>query len=242
MTDNWTINFEIYRQKQGQSPKYETFTVEMSPEEYVLDGVEKVWAFQDRSLTFQHACHHSVCGACGMRVNGVEKLTCITKIKDVTQDGGTLRIDPMANFPVVSDLVVDMSSLYDHMEQAGARQIVSLEENPADAGIGRDKSAPDDLFRLTDCIECGLCVSACPIVATHPEYLGPVVLAAVQLNGLNGKPELLKLVDSADGVWRCHSAFECTEVCPSNVEPAWRIMDLRKQVVSRRIKNVFGMK
>lgn len=115
MTDTWTINFEIYRQKEGQNPKYDTFTVEMSPEEYVLDGVEKVWAFQDRSLTFQHACHHSVCGACGMRVNGAEKLSCITKVKDVTQNGGTLRIDPMAHFPVVSDLVVDMSSLYDNM-------------------------------------------------------------------------------------------------------------------------------
>jgi succinate dehydrogenase / fumarate reductase iron-sulfur subunit len=242
MTDTWKIKFEIYRQKEGQAPKYDTFMVDMSPEEYVLDGVEKVWAFQDRSLTFQHACHHSVCGACGMRVNGAEKLTCITKIKDVTQDGGTLRIDPMNNFPVISDLVVDMSSLYHHMEQAGARQIVSLEENPARPGIQRDKNAPEDLFRLTDCIECGLCMSACPIIATHPEYLGPAVLAGIQVNGLDGNPALLQWVDSAEGVWRCHSAYECTEVCPSNVEPAWRIMDLRKQVVSRRIKNVFGMK
>lgn len=95
---------------------------------------------------------------------------------------------------------------------------------------------------MTDCIECGLCISACPIVATHPEYLGPAVLAGVQLRGLDGNPELLKWVDGPDGVWRCHSAYECTEVCPSNVEPAWRIMDLRKQVVTRRIKNVFGMK
>jgi succinate dehydrogenase / fumarate reductase iron-sulfur subunit len=148
----------------------------------------------------------------------------------------------MANFPIISDLVVDMSSLYDRMEMAGARQIMSLEEAPLDSGVSPDPTAPEDLFRLADCIECGLCISACPITATNPEYLGPVVLAAVQQRGLKHAPELLKWVDSTEGVWRCHSAYECTEVCPSNVQPGWRIMDLRKQIISRRVKNLFGMK
>lgn len=242
MTDTWTITYKIYRQKQGQAPHYDEFTLDMSPEEYVLDGVEKAWAFKDRSLTFQHACHHSVCGACGMRVNGVEKLTCITKIKEVTENGGTLLVEPMQHFPIISDLVVDMSPLYDRMEQVGARQIVSLVDAPTKPGISKDFDAPEEVLRLGDCIECGLCISACPIAGTNPEYLGPAILAAAQQNGINGTPELLSLVDSADGVWRCHSAYECTEVCPSNVEPAWRIMDLRKQVVSRRVKNLFGMK
>ena len=242
MSETWNIKFVIHRKKEGGESHFDEFDVETSPDEYVLDGVEKVWAFHDRSLTFQHACHHSTCGACGMRVNGVEKLTCITRIGDITQNGGTLMIEPMANFPIISDLVVDMSSLYDRMEMAGARQIMSLEEAPLDSGVSPDPTAPDDLFRLGDCIECGLCISACPITATNPEYLGPVVLAAVQQRGLKHAPELLKWVDSTEGVWRCHSAYECTEVCPSNVQPGWRIMDLRKQIISRRVKNLFGMK
>lgn len=242
MSETWTIKFTIYRQKEGREPTYQDFTLEMSPEEYVLDGIEKIWAFHDRTLTFQHACHHSVCGACGMVVNGVEKLTCITKIKDVTQNGGTLRVDPMRNFTVVSDLVVDMAPLYVRMEQAEATQIFSLQEAPTRPGIRRDKNGADEIFRLGDCIECGLCISACPVAATNPDYLGPAILAAVQLRGLDQVPHLLSLVDSAEGLWRCHSAFECTEACPSNVEPAWRIMDLRKQVMGRRVKNLFGMK
>ncbi|MEI7990783.1 MAG: 4Fe-4S dicluster domain-containing protein, partial [Chloroflexota bacterium] len=93
---------------------------------------------------------------------------------------------------------------------------------------------------LADCIECGCCISACPIAGTAEEYLGPAVLAAAQLNGLSTAPECLRLVDSEVGVWRCHSAFECTAVCPSNVEPGWRIMDLRKQVIGMRIMKLFG--
>ena len=65
-------------------------------------------------------------------------------------------------------------------------------------------------------------------------------LAAAQDNGLKRKPELLSVVDCEDGVWRCHSAFECTAVCPSFVDPARRIMDLREQVVSARFRKLFG--
>jgi len=84
-----------------------------------------------------------------------------------------------------------------------------------------------------------LCISACPSAATSSEYLGPAVLAGAQANGLKRNPELLHMVDSEDGVWRCHSAFECTAVCPSFVDPARRIMDLRTQVIKERFTRLF---
>jgi len=238
----WNVKFVVYRQKDGKAPSYQEYMLEVDPEEYVLDGVERIWAYKDRSLCFQHACHHSVCGVCGMRVNGVEKLTCITKICDVTQNGGTLKIDPLRNFPIVTDLVVDLGPLYSRMETIGAKQIYSLADAPTkpdSIAKSKDKQAQEE-FRLADCIECGCCISACPIAGTAEEYLGPAVLAAAQLNGLNKSPECLRLVDSEVGVWRCHSAFECTAVCPSNGEPGWRIMDLRMQVIGKRITKLFG--
>lgn len=237
MAENWNVTFVVYRQKGQQVPRWDTFKLEVNPDEYVLDAVERMWAFHDRSLTFRHACHHSTCGACGMRVNGVEKLTCITTIRSVTSDGGTIRVEPLRNFPVVSDLVVDMTRLYNRLEQVGFRAVVPLDEapDPDTETIARDKDARHDLFRLVDCIECGCCISACPVPLTTPEYLGPAVLAAAHHQGLNGNKPLLDLVDSEIGVWRCHSAYECTEVCPANVEPAWRIMDLRRQVIKKRL-------
>jgi len=238
-TQKWTVTFHVYREKQGEPPHFDDFKVEVDPDEYVLDGIERIWAFQDESLCFRHACHHSTCGACGMRINGFEKLTCITTIRSVASDGSTIKVEPMRNFPVISDLVVDMGSLYRRMEAVRARAVLpvtqaSIERPPQDWPRGYDQ-----YIRLADCIECGLCISACPISATSSSYIGPAVIAGAQQNGLERDPELLPLVDNVDGVWRCHSAFECTAVCPSFVDPARRIMDMRRQIIAERYRRIF---
>lgn len=235
----WNIILKIHRQKQGERPHFEDFPMEVDPDEYVLDAVERVWAFMDRTLCYRHACHHSTCGACGMRVNDVEKLTCITLIRDVTRDGATLKVEPLRNFPVVSDLAVDMGTLYSRMETVDARAVLPVPEAEIENPSHEWEAEDAQIIRLSDCIECGLCISACPSAATSTEYLGPAVLAGAQANGLKRNPELLEIVDSEDGLWRCHSAFECTAVCPSFVDPARRIMDLRKQVVGERFKRLF---
>lgn len=240
MSEQWTVTLRIFRLKEGEAPHYDEIEMAVDPDEYVLDAVERVWAFHDRTLCYRHACHHSTCGACGMLVNGVEKLTCITPIRSVTRDGGTMVIEPLRNFPVISDLAVDMTSLYKNMEVVKAPAVLPVPEaeieNPPQTWDEEDSQ----YIRLSDCIECGMCVSACPIALTTSDYLGPAVLAGAQAHGLNGSSTLLSRVDSEDGVWRCHSAFECTAVCPSFVDPGRRIMALRSQVVSKRIKRLFG--
>ncbi len=117
--EKWSVTLRIYRQKGSMPAHYDEFQLEVDPDEYVLDAIERIWAYQDRSLIFRHACHHSTCGACGMRVNGAEKLTCITPIRQVGRDGGTIRVEPLRNFPLVSDLAVDMSVFYQRMEMGG---------------------------------------------------------------------------------------------------------------------------
>jgi succinate dehydrogenase / fumarate reductase iron-sulfur subunit len=237
MTQTWNVTYEIFRKKGDQASYFERFELEVDPDEYVLDGIERIWAFSDRSLVFSHACHHSTCGACGMVVNGVEKLTCITPIRSITKDGGIIRVEPMRNFSIISDLSVNMTGFYQRMESVGHQPVVTTGYEDSKGKFDPE----DDLLRLADCIECGLCISACPIALTTPAYLGPAVLAGAQQSGeLN--PCVLELVDSENGAWRCHSAYECTEVCPSNVDPAFRIMDLRKKLVTKRIKKFFGVK
>lgn len=236
--EKWNVTFIITRQKGDEAPHTQTFNIEVDPDEYVLDGIERVWAFHDRSLVFRHACHHSTCGACGMRVNGVEKLTCITSIRSVTKNGGTLRIEPLRNFPVVSDLVVDMSDMYVRMDEAQAPQVATVDQ--ANLGYENDPEDGGNYERLVDCIECGCCISACPVALTTPAYLGPAVLAgAHQELEAESNAQLLDYLDQENGPWRCHSAYECSAVCPSNVDPAWRIMNLRGRVIGNRIRKIF---
>ena len=238
----WKITIRIPRQRQDEiSAQWQDFSVEISPDETVLDAVEKIWAFQDHTLTFRHACHHSTCGACGMRVNGVEKLTCITPIREVTRNNGTLRVEPLRNFPVVSDLVVDLSRFFEDIERMHPPQVATNRQDNLLYEPVADESA--NLERLVDCIECGLCVSACPVALTDNEYLGPASLAALQ-QALAASIDTaeIDLADHHTGAWRCHSAFECSAVCPSNVEPGYRIMDLRKQLMQKNFKQWFGGK
>jgi succinate dehydrogenase / fumarate reductase iron-sulfur subunit len=238
--EKWNVTFMVSRQK-GQEPRHlQAFKLEVDPDEYVLDGVERIWAFHDRSLVYRHACHHSTCGACGMLVNGAEKLTCITTIRSVTVDGGTIKVEPLRNFPVVSDLSVNMSQFYAHLEDTGSNQVAAVE----DACLPYEKKSLDRqdgrYERLVDCIECGLCISACPSALTSSSYFGPGVIAAAEQNYLATKnPDLLKLVDSHDGTWGCHAAYECSEVCPSNVDPGWRVMDMRRKIIGQRVSQLF---
>jgi succinate dehydrogenase/fumarate reductase iron-sulfur protein len=239
----WKVTFYVSRQKDQVSRHFQSFELEVDPDEYVLDAVERIWAFHDRSLTFRHACHHSTCGACGMLVNGIEKLTCITPIRSVTSNGGKVKVEPLRNFPVISDLVVDMSLFYSHLEEVGFSQVAPIDTACLPYEIPELHQDDENFERLVDCIECGLCISACPSALTSSTYLGPAVIAAAHHDYAQNKdPDLMELVDSHDGAWGCHSAYECSEVCPSNVDPGWRIMDMRKKLVARRLGRLLGRK
>lgn len=235
-TENWQVSFKIFRQRHGDQSHYQIFSINVNPDEYVLDAIERIWAFEDRSLTFRHACHHSTCGACGMRINGVEKLTCVTSLRSVTRDGGQVLVEPLRNFEILSDLVVDMGPFFRRMGQTNFSSVAPIHKAALSFEVQTAQSG--DFERLVDCIECGLCISACPAAMTHENYVGPAVLASIHLM-LQQKTEdfLLHLADNEFGAWRCHSAFECSEVCPSNVDPGWRIMNLRGKIVSHKIKS-----
>jgi succinate dehydrogenase / fumarate reductase iron-sulfur subunit len=225
-------------------PHYDTFDVEVSADANVLDAIEKVWDEHDRSLTFRHACHHASCGSCGVRINDTEKLLCITSVSDY-EDGATLTIEPLRNFSLVADIVANATLLFEKMRTVNSsiiREAEPLRGDNADV-------LPDDVdafTRFENCIECGLCLSACPSMAADPFYLGPAALAMAEraLNEPRGtdRQSIIDLLDDEHGLWRCHSAFECTEVCPSNVDPAGAIMRLKRMVAVEKFRGLWRKK
>lgn len=237
------LNLRIYRYKPGSQAHYDTFTVEVPAEANVLDAIERAWDDHDRTIMFRHACHHASCGSCGLRVNDVEKLPCVTPVSDYG-DGATLKIDPMRNFPVITDLAVDATPIYQRMQLIGMPIIRQAETIRSDGQM----ILPDGIERFgrfENCLECGLCLSACPVMTTDPHFLGPMTLAAAErlLQEPRGADteRIYQLIDDEHGLWRCHSSFECTEACPYEVDPGAAIMRLKRKVFVHKVKKLFGM-
>jgi succinate dehydrogenase / fumarate reductase iron-sulfur subunit len=228
-----TVTFRVHRYKQGDdAAHHDRFEVPIGPRTTVLDALTLIRRTQDPSLTLRHSCFHASCGTCGMKVNDRDVLACVTNVRELRSD--EIVVEPLDNAPLVSDLVVDMGPFYARLN-AVDRPLVR--ESELVAGSSTAEGIPR-AERYEDCIECGICVSACPIAATDPAYLGPAALAAA--DRVREEPRgvdvafVLRLADDPHGAWRCHAAFECSEACPSGVDPAGHIMNLRRSLIGRR--------
>ena len=234
------ITFKVYRYKQGDSaPHFDTFTVPCDEDTTVLVALQDIRREDDSTLMLRHSCHHASCGTCGMRINGKEELACVVKVLELGTN--VVTVEPLSNIPLISDLVVDMDSFFAKYNQAEMPYIRESEFLPA-------AETPDDISQYTrfeNCLECGICVSACPVAGSDPSYLGPAAMAAAWrvVADPRGEDPTVRLdwVDNEHGCWRCHVAFECTEVCPSNVEPGESIMALRRELTKRKIRRLFGL-
>lgn len=236
------VTLKIFRFRPGEKSHYDSFLVSVPDAANVLDAIEHAWAHHDRTLMFRHACHHASCGTCAVRVNGVEKLPCITPLRGYVNGRAAVTIQPLRHFPLVGDLVVDVSGFF--QKQESSRMIITRTAEPTLQD--RPSAIPDGLERhnrFENCIECGICISACPTMAADQKFFGPAALAAIyrarqQTDDPQISARLLELADGEQGVWRCHTAFECTEACPQAVYPAEDIMALRRDLAGLRLRNL----
>lgn len=230
----------VSRWKPGwPAPAQLEYVVPVEPRTTVLDALRSIRWHGDASLTVRHSCCHSSCGTCGVRVNGAEVLACVTALADLP--AGPVTVEPMANAPVLSDLVVDMTRLYDGLERSGRPLVRQVQPTGRGrrAKVHTSGTGPASV-RLEDCVECGLCVSACPITGTDPAYLGPAVLGAAARVVAEPRGQdvrsVLTWVDDPDGCWRCHLSFACSEVCPTGADPAAGIMALRGALTREHLR------
>jgi succinate dehydrogenase / fumarate reductase iron-sulfur subunit len=229
---NRKITFRILRYKPGHidPPRYQEFSVEAGPDMSVLDALELIRFKQDSTLMYRHSCHHSSCGTCACKINGRERLTCITRIEELEE--GPITLAPLDGFKVSGDLVVDISPLYDNISEDW--RYLKKSDN------GKTTQLPDgikEFERFENCIECGACISACPAAHKNKGFIGPAGLAALnnELKKSSLKPEgLLETAGNARGERLCERALECSRVCPTAVYPARHIAELRKLLAKRK--------
>lgn len=233
------ISLRIWRQPVGARERagFETLEVATDPQrDTVLDLIERAWAEVDRTLVFRHACHHASCGTCAVLVDGRERLPCVTSVDSVWDGHSPLTLKPLRNAAVVADLAIEPALALTTMAALPLPYVRTVERAVRECSGGDGDGDVGTAERFEDCLECLACVSACPVSSGDPDYLGPAVLAAAQRiveepRGLD-VGRVIDMVDSEHGVWQCRSVWACSAVCPSNVDPATRIMDLRRRLLT----------
>ena len=228
--DKKKIVFQISRYKTGaiDPPVFYAYGLAVSEHMTVLDCLERIRIEQEPTLMYRHSCHHSSCGTCAIVVNGVERLACTTGVWSL--DGATVVLEPLKGFERTGDLAVNMDTLYDHIDEAWTylRPAAALGIDPSPL-IGRC------FTRFENCIECGSCLSACPVTRQKQDFVGPAGLAALhrEITKSPGKSkQLLSRSAGSRGVRMCKRALACSRVCPTAVYPAKHIAQLKDRITS----------
>ena len=227
-------------------PSWQSFQVpEIAETMSVLDALIWVQQNSDPTLAFRRACRVKMCGTCGVEINGREGLACGTLVRSLVGDrGGEVRVEPMRHLPVVRDLVTDPGVFYQHLAGAGAAF------SPKDGGQEPAEILPDSKERKTidphrECIYCGLCYSACSVAGLDSGFLGPAALnrafTLVSDSRDGGGKQRLQAVADEQGIWRCHTIFECTAVCPKGIPITAAIQGLKRKVVVSKLKGLMGL-
>jgi fumarate reductase iron-sulfur subunit len=229
MAEMITLQVARYRPEREREPTFQTYVVPFRKDWVVLDALNYIKDRLDGSLSYRWSCRMGVCGSCGMMVDGEPKLTCATFLSDYMPR--PIRVEPLSYFPVVRDLVIEMT---DFMVKLKSVKPWIVREEEKRTSEGEYLQTPDQLDaykQFSMCINCMLCYAACPVYALDPQFIGPAAIALAQRYNRDsrdqGSEERLDLLSQHEGIWACTFVGECTKVCPKNVDPAGAIQQYK---------------
>lgn len=242
------IKFSIYR-----------FCSEIKPDAYmqeyilninntynmtVLDALIQLKEQKDPTLTFRRSCREGVCGSDGMNINGVNNLACITPLDTLINHSPQKKIviHPLSGFPVIRDLVVDMTQFYVQYEKV--KPFLINEDNLKH--ISKENlQSPKDRSKLDgsyECILCACCSSACPSFWWNSDkFIGPAGLLTLYRFLMDSrdthKIERLHNIKDSFSIFRCHNIMNCVSVCPKKLNPAEAIGHIKRMLMYNIIKS-----
>jgi succinate dehydrogenase / fumarate reductase iron-sulfur subunit len=233
------IALKIYRfnPEKDQKSHYDTFSLDVDPQDRILDVLEQVRGYQDGTLGYRRSCAHGVCGSDAMRINGRNYLACKVLIRDLKTD--KITIEPLMGMKVIKDLIVDMEPFFNHYKSI-LPYMVNDEPLPAD---GKERlQSPDERERFdetTKCILCAACTTSCPSFWADGSYVGPAAIVNAHRFIFDSRDraatERLKILNQQFGVWRCRTVFNCTEACPRDINITQAIAEVKRALTSGKI-------
>jgi fumarate reductase iron-sulfur subunit len=238
-----TITLEVFRYnpEKDSEPRFQTYQVPFRGDWVVLDALNHIKDREDGTLTYRWSCRMGVCGSCGMMVNGTPKLTCAAFLKDYYPN--TIRVEPLTNFPVIRDLVINLD---DFMHKMKELKTWLIPKEPKPISEGEYLQTPEQLAKYKQfsmCINCMLCYAACPIYGLDPKFIGPAAIALAQRYNLDNRDEgavdRMEVLSEHEGIWGCTFVGECTKVCPKHVDPAGAIQRYKLTAAVESMKSFF---
>lgn len=229
------LRFRISRfdPTRDDSPYYRTYQVEAAPEERILDCLNKIRWEQDGTLAYRMSCAHGVCGSDAMKINRKCALACQKLVRDVYSE--EILVEPLPSFPVLKDLVVDLSSFYAKVDWVRPYLVATSPPENERLQLPQDQHKISEAIR---CILCACCMGACPVCQSDDRFLGPAPLVQAFRRIFDTRDEerdqRLRSIDDPEGVWGCLNHFECTKACPKEIKVTKHINELKRLIKEHR--------
>ena len=229
------MRFRIYRfNPETQSkPRLQDYDVRLEPSDRkVLDALVRIKEHDD-SLAFRRSCREGVCGSDAMMINGRNALACVTGLEGLREP---VIIAPLPGFPVIRDLIVDMTQFFAHYHEI--RPYLVNDEPPPERERLQSPEERDRLNGLYECILCACCSGFCPSYWWNPDkFIGPAGLLQAERFIVDSRDratrERLEFLDDVYKLYRCRTIMNCTEVCPKGLSPARAIEEIKLQQLRR---------
>jgi succinate dehydrogenase / fumarate reductase, iron-sulfur subunit len=249
MSEQKKVRFVISRQDTPDAaPFQEEFELDYRPNMNVISALMEIRrnpvnAKGDKTtpITWDMGCLEEVCGACSMVINGKPRQSCTALVDQLEQP---IRLEPMRTFPVVRDLFVDRSRMFDSLKKVKAWIPI---DGTHDLGPGprMPEHKRQWAYELSKCMTCGVCLEACPNVNSKSNFIGPAPLSQVRLfnahpTGEMNKAERLEAIMDEGGLVGCGNSQNCVQSCPKGIPLTTSIASLNRDTTLQSFKNFFG--
>jgi succinate dehydrogenase / fumarate reductase iron-sulfur subunit len=231
MAEKKVIRLKVLRQDgpgMSDSKRWEEFDVDWHPRMNVISALMEIQRNPQKAdgtkvapVVWEASCLEEVCGSCTMLVNGKVRQACSALIDRISPEGEPITLAPMTKFPLVRDLVVDRSRMFDDLKTVKAW--IDLDgSHELGPGPRQSQEAQEEAYPLSRCMTCGCCMEACPQVNGHSDFIGPAAISQVRLfnihptGKMHSKPRLEALMGPG-GIQDCGKAQNCVEVCPKEI-------------------------
>jgi succinate dehydrogenase / fumarate reductase iron-sulfur subunit len=231
-----TLRVFRYNPEAGRTkPSFDSWTLEVDPTDRVLDLLEHVKSYHDGTLSFRRSCAHGVCGSDAMRINGVNRLACKALVHDF--NSSTITVEPILGLAVIKDLIVDMEPFFDSYKSV--MPFFQNDETPPVKERLQTIEARERFDDTTKCILCAACTTSCPSFWGDDNYVGPAAVVNAHRfifdDRDQGAAERLEVLNDQMGVWRCRTAFNCTEACPREIHVTQAIAEVKQAIITGKL-------